>query len=242
LRRDNKLAPLLAIVGGAIVLIVAIVVASQISNGSKKSNSSTIATDSIAEMLSGIPQKGIALGNSNAKLTLVEFADPQCPGCGDFAKTVLPTLVQTYVRTGQLRIEYRGLHFIDSFVKNGPKDSERLLRLAEAAGFQNRLWDIVELEYENQGTENTGWATDALLKGLAQTVKGLNVSKVLASANTNAVVPNMEAAQTLADQSFKPLSTPSFLLGPTGAKPTGKFTGQTAVSSLLNALSSQLKK
>jgi protein-disulfide isomerase len=239
-KRDSKLAPILAIVGGAIVLVVALVVASQINNGSnKKSSSSTIATDSIAEMLGGIPQKGIELGNPGAKLTLVEFSDPQCPYCGEWARNTLPSLVQKYVRTGKLRIEYQGLDILDH---SGATDSDRMIRLAQAAGLQNKLWYVVELEFDNQGTESSGYATDAFIRGIAQAVSGLDANKALAAANTNAVVPNIDAAKTLANKSFKPLYTPSFLLGPTGAKPTKKIVGAQPLSAFTKAIDAQLKK
>ena len=240
--RDNKLAPVLAIVGGAIVLVVALVVANQISGNSKKTSADNITIGSINEMLNGIPQKGIELGNPKAKVTVVEFADPQCPACGDFGRNTLPSLIQDYVRTGKVRIEYRGLHFVDNFVKNGPKDSARLLRLAEAAGLQKKLWNIVELEYENQGAENSGYATDAFLRGIAEAVPELNADKALAAADTNVVVPNIDAAKALADKSFKQLSTPSFLIGPTGGKPSKTIVGAQALSVFVKAIDAELRK
>lgn len=242
MKRDNKLAPILAIVGGAIVLVVALVVASQINNGSSKSSSSTIATDSIAEMLSGIPQKGVELGNSNAKLTLIEFSDPQCPFCGEWARGTLPSLVQKYVRPGQLRIEYRGLDFLDQ--NFGTTDSERMLRLALAAGFQNKLWNVVELEFENQGSEGTGYANDAFIKGIAQAVNGLDANKALAAADTNAVVPLINAAQALAETKVgKNISTPTFVIGRTGSTKVEKtIVGAQPLSTFTKAIDALLKK
>ena len=241
MKRDD-LVRILAVLGGAIVLVVALVVAIRIANPSTKPSASNIQVDSINEMLSGIPQNGTALGSPKAKLTLVEFADPQCPACGEFARNTFPSLVQDYVRTGKLRVEYRGLHFVDSFVANGPNDSQRLLRLALAAGFQNKLWNVVELEYENQGAENSGYATDALMRAIAEAVPGLDVEKTLSVSNTNAVVPMMTAAQKLGNQSFDPISTPSFLLGPTGAKPTQKITNTLDTQSFVDAINAQLNK
>ena len=141
MKRDD-LVRILAVVGGAIVLVVALVVATQIGHHTKKPSAGNIQVGSVNAMLSGIPQKGIELGSPKAKLTMVEFADPQCPACGDFSRTTLPAIIQDYVRTGKLRIEYQGQSFVDSFVANGPKDSERMLRLAQAAGLQNKLWNV----------------------------------------------------------------------------------------------------
>ena len=241
MRRD-RLAPVLAIVGGAIVLVVALVVANQISHSPKKTNSSTIATDSIAEMLNGIPQKGIELGDSKAKLTLVEFSDPQCPWCGKWARETFPSLVQNYVRSGKLRVEYRGVNVIDP--NTGGTDSDRMIRLAQAAGLQNKLWYVVELEFENQATEGSGYATDPFLRGIAQAAEGLNVNKVLAAADTNAVVPMINAAQKLADAKVgKRISTPTFLIRRTDSTQTEKtIVGAQPLSAFTEAIDALLKK
>jgi protein-disulfide isomerase len=239
-KRDD-LVRILAVVGGAIVLVVALVVATRIGNHTKKPTGN-IQVGSVNEMLRGIPQKGIELGNAKAKLTMVEFADPQCPACGDFSRTTLPTIIQDYVRTGKLRIEYQGQSFVDSFVASGPKDSERMLRLAEAAGLQNKLWNVVELEYENQGTENTGYATDSLLRGIVKSVPGLDANKVFATWNTSSVVPMMNTAKAVANQAFKQLETPSFLLGSTGSKSTVTIVGAQPLQTFTDAINAQLKK
>lgn len=241
MRRD-LLAPVLAVVGGAIVLVVALVVANQLGGHSSKPSASNISVDSIDEMLRGIPQQGIELGDSKAKLTLVEFSDPQCPFCGEWARGTLPSLVQKYVRTGKLRIEYRGLDFLDQ--NFGTTDSERLLRLALAAGFQNKLWNVVELEFENQGAEGSGWATDAFVRGIAQAAEGLNVNKVLAAADTNAVVPMINAAQKLADAKVgKRISTPTFLIRRTDSTQTEKtIVGAQPLSAFTEAIDALLKK
>jgi protein-disulfide isomerase len=225
----------LAVIGGALVLVVALVVGSRLGNDSSKPSATNIELDSIEEMLSGIPQKGIVLGNPKAKLTLVEFSDPQCPWCGEWARKVFPTLVDRYVQTGKLRIEYSGVVIAND-------DSTRMIRLAQAAGLQNKLWNVVELEFENQGTENSGYATDAFLKGIVKAVPGLDADKALSDADTSAVVPMIDAAQKLADQSFKTLYTPSFLLGRTGSKQTVKIVGAQSLETFTNAIDAQLKK
>ena len=81
----------------------------------------------------------------------------------------LPVLVRDYVRTGKLRIVFRGLAFL------GP-DSSKALRAAHAAGEQNRLWDVVHGLYARQGAENSGWVSDALLAEVAGEIDGLDVS------------------------------------------------------------------
>ena len=226
---------ILAVVGGAIVIVVALVVANQSGHHSSKPSASNIQLDSINEMLSGIPQKGIELGNPKAKVTLSEFADPQCAWCGKWAREELPSLIQNYVRTGRLRIEFMGLAFVGD-------DSNRLLRLAQAAGLQNKLWNVVELEYENQGTENSGYATDPFMKAIAEAVRDLDVNKALATWNTNAVMAPIASADALNTKVFGKYSTPSFVLQRTGSKQIEKIPGFTSASELAAAIDAQLKK
>jgi protein-disulfide isomerase len=241
-RRDSRLAPILAVIGGAIVLVAAIVVASQLGHSSKKASADNINTGSVEEMLKGVKQDGIYLGDAKAKLTLVEFSDPQCPYCADWAGDVFPSLVQDYVKTGKLRLEYDGLASLDD--RSPTKDSDLLLGLAQAAGLQNKLWNVVELEFKNQGPENSGYVTDALLGGIAESVKGLDADKALADANTNAVTPMINAAQKLAKANIgKRILTPTFLLMRTGsARPVKKIVGAQPLATFTEAIDAELKK
>jgi protein-disulfide isomerase len=93
-------------------------------------------------LLRGIPQQGTALGSPSAPVTLIEYADLQCPYCGEWARNVFPQLVREYVSSGKLRIVYRGLAFI------GP-DSYTALQTAVAAGQQ-----------DNCGTSSTSFSSD----------------------------------------------------------------------------------
>jgi len=209
-------------VGGAVLIVTALIVGSRFTSGTKRPNPAALRmTASIEQMLKGIPQRGIALGEPSAPVTLVEFADPQCPWCARWADTVLPELVQRYVRPGELRILFQGQTFIDGYT-SGLNDSERLLRLALAAGQQNRLWNVVELFYANQGTENSGYASDAYLSAIVEAIPGLDATKVLSIAKSSAVVQAVESARSAYDQS-RIRGTPSFLLGRTGREPTERI-------------------
>ena len=159
-------------------------------------------------MLKGIPQQGIELGKPDAPVTMVEIVEPQCPFCAQWARNELPGVISRYIRAGKIRIEYRGLSFI------GP-DSDGLLTLAEAAGEQNKLWNVVELEYANQGAEDSGYATHAFLQAVAEAVPGLDVTKAFAQASSSKVTAQIQQAKALSQQ-YGINKTPSLLIGKSG--------------------------
>jgi protein-disulfide isomerase len=150
--------------------------------------------------LRGIPQSGIVLGSPDAPVTMVEFADLQCPFCAEYHERVFPELLERYVRTGKLRVELRLLRFL------GP-DSDRLARAASAAAAQDRMWQFVGLAYDRQGRENSGYATDAFIKSLLEDA-GVHAASVGAAAEPE-LRRAAQAARTLGIN-----STPSFLIGP----------------------------
>jgi protein-disulfide isomerase len=59
------------------------------------------------------PEGGFRMGNPNARIKLVEYLSLTCPHCAAFSAEGTPTLVQDYVRSGQLSLEYR------NYVLNG---------------------------------------------------------------------------------------------------------------------------
>jgi protein-disulfide isomerase len=176
---------------------------------SRETNSTAIAGAAESKaLLSGIPQHGIVLGRPDAQVTLVEFADPQCPFCADWSRNAFPELVRDYVRSGKVRIVFRGLAFIGA-------DSQEALRFVLAAGEQGKLWNVLHLLYENQGGENEGWVTDDLLTAVGRTVPGLEVERALAERSQPGVEKEIVAAQTAAAVNGVQ-GTPSFAVGPTG--------------------------
>lgn len=146
-----------ALLLAAVVCLSALLIgASRISSGDSSPAASPAETSSFA----GVPQAGLVLGDPDAPVTLVEYADLQCPYCAEWARSTLPVLIDEYIRTGQVRIVFRGLAFI------GP-DSEQALRVVLGASRQNRSWDVLDALYRRQGAENRGWVTEELLAEVA---------------------------------------------------------------------------
>ena len=212
-RRFTRLGAVLAV---AAVVVVALVAVSSSGGGGDKtaatgsaasssSASSLAGVQASADLLKGIPQDGISLGSAKAPVRVLEFADLQCPFCRQATLDVLPNVIKHYVRPGRVRMEFHALAFI------GP-DSVRAARVAEAAGRQDKLWNVTELAYHNQGKENSGWATDATLRRITGAVRGLDTNKVFAARDGAGVTNALKAAGALAT-AHKVNETPTFLVG-----------------------------
>src|SRR5215831_1930747 len=109
-KRRTRLIQLGIVAGIVAAIIVVILIAT--GGGSKTGipkNSKEVNT-TVAEVtsaLQGIPQSGNTIGNPNAPVTLQYFGDLQCPICKQFTLGALPSIVQQWVRTGKVKIEYR---------------------------------------------------------------------------------------------------------------------------------------
>ncbi|MBK5230796.1 MAG: thioredoxin domain-containing protein [Thermoleophilia bacterium] len=149
-------------------------------------------------------------------MTLVEYADLKCPICQQFALGALPKIVADYVRTGKVKMEVRIQTFLDGLTQGSP-DSTNAATMATAVGFQNKLWNFMDLFYVNQKDEGQVYATNGWLTKLGSSVSGLDVKKAF----TDRLDPRVGKQLTEASTQFNNDGfdgTPSFMIGKTGGK------------------------
>jgi protein-disulfide isomerase len=200
----------LVLLAGAVVIAAAVVAVVVIAGGGKGADTSTttgsISTSTTSDSfayLKGVPQHGDALGAPSAPATLVVYEDPQCPFCRDWALGALPSVVTDYVRTGKLKLVYRGVEVI------GP-NSQKGLRAIYAAAKQNKLWNLADALYRRQGAENSGWITDAVIRSAAKAA-GANADAILIASSSVTVTADLRQAATSAGNDAVQ-GTPTFVL------------------------------
>jgi protein-disulfide isomerase len=161
--------------------------------------------------LAGIPQEGIVLGSPAARVTLIEYADLQCPACRAYTEEYFPEIVERYVRPGEIKTEFRGVAFIG-------EDSETVLRYVLAAGLQNHLWELQDALYRNQGAENSGWVTEELVRELAGEIPGFDADRLVTDAESDKVTAMMEQVMAQAEAADVP-GTPTLAIQVGDAEP-----------------------
>jgi protein-disulfide isomerase len=206
----------LGIVGAVVVaIVVVILIATGGGGGTKKVQSGTKAasetTTAVNTLIGGIPQSGDTLGNPNAPVTLQYFGDLECPICKEFTLGALPPVIQKWVRTGKVKIEYRSLET----ATREPEVFKTQQVAALAAGKQNKAWNFIETFYHEQGEEGSGYVTESYLQNLAQQVSGLSLA-TWTNDRSDPALSNQVATDAQAANNAGFTGTPSFLIGKTG--------------------------
>ena len=202
----NRLYLLGAAAAGAIVVAVVLILVGTGGGSSGPSTTAAVTTPGATTptaSLRGIPQQGVRLGRATAPVTVQVFEDPQCPYCKEWNVDTLPTVVKDYVRTGKIKLIYRGINIV------GP-NSENGLRANYAAGKQNKLWQMADELYARQGAENSGWINDATISSSAKAA-GANANAISAAFLTAPVTAMMTTAARAA-RAYAVQGTPTFLV------------------------------
>jgi protein-disulfide isomerase len=152
-------------------VLAGVAVAVSSSGGAKPAPPATTSS-----LLAGIPENHGVLGDPKAPLTVTEYVDLQCPICARAAQSTLPALIRDEVRAGKVKLHVRTLHFLGL-------DSERAARVAAGAERQNRLWAFLEAFYARQGSENSGYVTDAFLRDVSKAA-GVDAGSALGQADS----------------------------------------------------------
>lgn len=152
-RRRRRIYAALGIVGALIVVAVLVVVL--------QPGGMTADDVVLPETLEAPPNaEGKAWGAADAPVVIEEFADFQCPFCGQFANGTGRRLIETYGGSGVVRFEYNHFTFL------GP-ESQQAAEAAECAREQGQFWQYHDTLYASQRGENQGAFSDDALKAFA---------------------------------------------------------------------------
>jgi protein-disulfide isomerase len=97
--------------------------------------------------------QGIEKGVADAPVTIVEFGDFQCPGCGSFALNVKPTVDGTLVESGQAKFVFYDFPLISIH-----PNAFLAARASRCATEQDNYWEYHETLFRNQSR----WASASM--------------------------------------------------------------------------------
>ncbi len=140
------------------------------------------------------------LGSADARLIVIEFADYQCPFCGQYARNTYPEIRRQFVDAGKVLYVF----------KNFPLEAIhpmafRSAEAAECARDQDRFWEMHDTLFTAQNQlspDNLRRNAEAL---------GLDLSQFDTCVTTGQMIARVRADQTEARQ-LGINSTPTFLL------------------------------
>jgi protein-disulfide isomerase len=112
------------------------------------------------EQLQRVP--GISKGQPNAPVVVMEFADFQCPGCGDFARFSEP-LIQDYIANGTVRFVWYDFPLVQIH-----QNAMLAARAGRCANEQNQFWPMHDHMFGQQGQWSSSTDAAKLFEGYAQ--------------------------------------------------------------------------
>jgi protein-disulfide isomerase len=148
--------------------------------------------------------EGRLLGDADAPVTLVMYADFQCPACKYAEVNIIPRLEEEYILTGKANIEFRMFPFLG-------QESWDAAQAAEAAREQGKFWQYHDALWNAQAGENRGAFQYDRLVELAGDV-GLQVpvfeQTLLSNRYLDPIQQEVDAARDAGV-----VSTPTFFIG-----------------------------
>lgn len=174
-----------------VVVTAAVIIAGAYSGGG--AGSTNASSTFVATTAPPITSADWTEGNPNAKVSLIEYGDFECPACGEYFP-LMQQLLSNYSSTVLFVFRNFPLTTIHPFAEIGAQ-------AAEAAGLEggaSKYWAMHDLLY----TDQQQWSTNTALtpqqvvsqyfNGYAQSI-GLNVSTFDADINTSSVMAKIQA-------------------------------------------------
>jgi hypothetical protein len=215
----------------AMIVIVPILATIGISGiGSNHRRERKQVSQEVTALLAGIPQSGTTLGSSKAPITLRLYTDLECLDVKHFAIANLPSIINTWVRSGTIKLEYRSLR-TDT---RSQATFARQETAAFATGRQNKLWNFALTFIYEQGEQYTDYVTETFLIGIASQVRGLDMAQWRQD-RADPRLSNYVAISDISARSDGLVTTPSFLIGLTGSKIDQLVGSRTAASFFVDA-------
>ncbi len=150
-----------------------------------------------------LPENKSQQGSTDAKVTVIEFADFQCPYCGEWQKEIYSKLKSEFIDTGKVKFAFWDFAFLG-------EESVKAAEAALCAKDQNKFWEFHDYLYLHQNGENQGTFSDINLKKFAGSI-GLDQLMFNKCFDERTYKANIEES-TNAGSSYGVSSTPTIFI------------------------------
>jgi protein-disulfide isomerase len=151
--------------------------------------------------------EGYLLGSPTAPVEVIEFADFECPGCGQFSTVTEPDVRTKLVNTGKIRIRY-----IDYPLPMHRNTWDASLAAA-CANDQGKFWEMHDQIFQNQDRWN-GEATSRPRSVLADLAKSIGLDMDKYNACMKAETHRAKVQSHLQEAERRQVNqTPTFIIG-----------------------------
>ncbi len=143
------------------------------------------------------------MGNASSGITLTEYGDYQCPGCGSYYPIVKEVVDQYKDR---IQFQFRNLP-LSQIHQNAIAGA----RAAEAANKQGKFWEMHDMLYQTQ----EAWSSESNPKSIFEQYAkqlGLDTTKFGQDYSSGAVNDLINADIAAFDKTGNPKATPTFFL------------------------------
>lgn len=178
--------------------------------------------DEIAAVLKSLqrrqPDDPFALGRTDAPVVMIMYEDYRCPFCSKFTADIKPQLIERYVNTGVLRLEWRDYPIFG-------EESLEVAKAARAAAHQDRFWEFHNAAFaRGNGGEKPSFPEETIQE-VAREAGVPDLAKFNADRNDPAIMQEIQTDAT-EGQTLGVSSTPSFIINTQpvlGAQPLDQF-------------------
>lgn len=151
---------------------------------------------------------GVVRGNPDAPVQVIEFADFECPGCGQFATVTEPQVVQQFIESGEI-----SFRFMDFPLQEIHPNAVAAHSAAACANEQQKFWPYHDQLFLRQHEWN-GFATrnpKRVFTAIGEAV-GLDMNTWDECYDSERTLPQI-AANRAEGVRLRVRSTPTFIIG-----------------------------
>jgi protein-disulfide isomerase len=168
------------------------------------------------------------LGDTAAKVKVVEFADFKCPACKRWTAQNMESFKIDYINTGKVQFYFMNYAFLD-------RDSYMAAMGGECIAKQSneKFWEYYYKFYEHQGNETEIWATRKyVMNFVKKNIKGIDYEEFKKDMDSNTYLYDVKEDYKIAG-ALGVNGTPEFLVN-------GKLLDNSSFDSLVSEIEKQL--